>query len=142
MELLAMGIQVGKERVQKLIQLHGIRAKGKPRFTATTDSNHDLPIAPHLLDRPFTMAEPDRVWAGGITYIHTNEGWLSLAAVIALLSRQIVGWSLREDMTREIIIGAVRMGLVQAASEQAGWTNLPLRLGHQYHQSAAQPHKT
>ena len=61
-ELLARGIRVGKERVQRLMQLHGIRAKGKRRFKVTTDSNHNLPIAPNLLDRQFTVAEPDRVW--------------------------------------------------------------------------------
>ena len=71
-ELLARGIRVGKQRVQKLMQLHGIRAKGKRRFEITTDSNHDLPIAPNLLDRQFTVAEPDKVWAGDITYIHTG----------------------------------------------------------------------
>jgi transposase InsO family protein len=99
-ELLARGIRVGKERVQKLMQLHGVRAKGKRRFKVTTDSNHDLPIAPNLLDRQFTVAEPDKVWAGDITYIATSEGWLFLA---------VVGWSLRQDMTREIVIDALRM---------------------------------
>ena len=96
-ELLARVIRVGKERVQKLMQLHGIRAKGKRRFKVTTDSKHDLPIAPNLLDRQFTVAQPDKVWAGDITYIHTDEGWLFLAVVIDLFSRQVVGWSLRED---------------------------------------------
>ena len=66
-ELLARGIRVGKDRVQKLMQLHGIRAKGKRRFKVTTDSKHDLPIAPNLLDRQFSVAEPDKVWAGDIT---------------------------------------------------------------------------
>jgi transposase InsO family protein len=108
-ELLARGIRVGKDRVQKLMQLHGIRAKGKRRFKVTTDSNHDLPIAPNLLERQFTVTELDKVWAGNITYIHTSEGWLFLAVVIDLYSRQVVGWSLREDMTREIVIDALRM---------------------------------
>ena len=107
--LLARGIRVGKERVQKLMQLHGIRAKGKRRFKVTTDSTHDLPIAPNLLDRQFAVAEPDKVWAGDITYIHTSEGWLFLAVVIDLFSRQVVGWSLRADMTRDIVIDALRM---------------------------------
>ena len=75
---------MGKERVQKLLQLHGIRAKGKKRFKVTTDSNHHQPIAPDLLDRQFNVAAPDRVWAGDITCIHTDEGWLSLAVVIDL----------------------------------------------------------
>ena len=70
-ELLGRGIPVGKERVQKLMQLHGIRAKCKRRFKITTDSNHDLPIAPNLVDRQFDVAEPDWVWVGDITFIAT-----------------------------------------------------------------------
>ena len=54
-------IRVGKERVRKLMHLHGIRAKGKRRFKVTTDSKHELPISPNLLDRQFTVAEPDQV---------------------------------------------------------------------------------
>ena len=107
--LLARGIRVGKARVQQLMQRHGIRARGRRRFKVTTDSNHPLPIAPNLLDREFTVAEPDRVWAGDITYIATDEGWLFLAVVIDLFSRQVVGWSLREEMTRDIVIDALRM---------------------------------
>jgi putative transposase len=120
-ELLARGIRVGKERVQKLMQLHGIRAKGKRRFKVTTDSNHDLPISPNLLNREFIVAEPDKVWAGDITYIATDEGWLFLAVVIDLFSRQVVGWALRQDMTRDIVIDALRMAWFKRhPSEQAG----------------------
>ena len=108
-ELLARGIRVGKDRVQKLMQQHGIRAKGKRRFKLTTDSKHDLPIAPNLLNREFTVRQPDRVWVGDITYIATDEGWLFLAVVIDLFSRQVVGWSLRQDMARELVIDALRM---------------------------------
>ena len=108
-ELVARSVPVGKQRVQKLMQLHGIRAKGKRRFKVTTDSNHKLPISPNLLNREFAVAEPDRVWVGDITYIATDEGWLYLAVVIDLFSRQVVGWSLREDMTSDIVIDALRM---------------------------------
>ena len=108
-ELLARGIRAGKQRVQKLMQLHGIRAKGKRRFKVTTDSKHDLPISPNLLDRKFSVTAPDKVWASDITYIVTDEGWLFLAVVIDLFSRQVIGWSLREDMSREIAIDALRM---------------------------------
>ncbi len=104
-ELLARGIRVGKQRVQKLMQRHGIRARGK----VTTDSHHDLPITPNLLDRQFRVEQPNKVWAGDITYIATDEGWLFLAVVIDLFSRQVVGWSLRPDMTRDIVIDALRM---------------------------------
>ena len=100
---------MGKQRVQKLMQQQGIRARGKRRFKVTTDSAHDLPIAPNLLDRQFTVDAPNKVWAGDITYIATDEGWLFLAAVIDLFSRQVVGWSMREDMRRELVIDALRM---------------------------------
>ena len=120
-ELQARGIRVGKERVQKLMQGQGIRAKGKRRFKVTTDSRHGLPIAPNLLDRQFTVSEPDKVWVGDITYVATDEGWLFLAVVIDLFSRQVVGWSLREDMPREIVIDALRMAWFKRhPSKQAG----------------------
>ncbi len=91
------------------MQRHGVRAKSKRRFKVTTDSNHPRPIAANLLDRQFTVAAPDRVWVGDITYIATDEGWLFLAVVIDLFSCQVVGWSLRDDMTLSIVIDALRM---------------------------------
>ena len=108
-ELRDQGIRVGKHRVQTLMQRHGIRAKAKRRFKVTTDSNHDLPIAPNLLDRQFAVDAPNKVWVGDITYIATDEGWLFLAVVIDLFSRQVVGWSMREHMTSDIVIDALRM---------------------------------
>ena len=74
------------------MQRHGIKARGKRKFVVTTDSKHALPIAPNLLNREFTVNEPDRVWTSEITYIATGEGWLYLAAVTDLFSRQ-VGWA-------------------------------------------------
>ena len=72
-ELVAPGVPVGNQRVQKLMELHGIRAKGKRRFKVTTDSHHKLPISPNLLNREFSVAEPDKVWVGDITYIATDK---------------------------------------------------------------------
>ena len=116
-------------RVQKLMQLHGIRAKGKRRFKVTTDSKHDLPISPNLLNRKF-IVRVDAVWAGDITYIATDEGWLFLAVVIDLFSRQ--AWAgLAEDMTRHRH-RRVAHGVVQAASGQANRVDLPQRPGSQY----------
>ena len=108
-ELLAQGIRVGKDRVRKLMQQHGIKARGKRRFKATTHSRHDLPVAPNLLERRFNVAAPDQAWAGDITYIATDEGWLYLAVVIDLFSRQVVGWSLGERITRQLVMDALRM---------------------------------
>jgi putative transposase len=108
-ELRQAGVPVGKQRLARLMRRHGIAARGRKRFRVTTDSNHDLPIAPNLLDRKFSVGAPDKVWVGDITYIPTDEGWLFLAVVIDLFSRQVVGWALREDMRRDIVIDALRM---------------------------------
>ena len=64
---------------------------------------------------------------GDITCIATDEVWLFLAVVIGLLSRQVVSWSLRHDMTRDIVIDALRMAWFQAVCEQAGWTDVSQR---------------
>lgn len=108
-ELLARGIRVGKERVQKLMQRHGIKARGKRKFIATTDSKHGLPVAENLLERRFQPATPNAVWSGDITYIATDEGWLYLAVVIDLFSRQVVGWSMQSHMRRELVMDALTM---------------------------------
>lgn len=108
-ELIANGLRVGKERIQRLMKLHGIKARGKRKFVVTTDSKHNLPIAPNLLNRDFQPAQPDRVWAGDITYIQTDEGWLYLAAVIDLYSRQVVGWSMQPHMQTSLVSDALRM---------------------------------
>ena len=97
-----------KAGAKKFMQLPGIRAKGKRRFKVNTDSNHKLPISPNLLDREFAVAEPDKAWVDDITYIATDEGWLYLAVVIDLFSRQVMGWSLRGDMTSNLVIDALR----------------------------------
>jgi len=105
---------VGKQRVQRLMQQHDIRARGKRRFrVTTTDSRHELPIAPNLLNRNFTVSAPNQVWTGDITYIQTDEGWLFLAAVIDLFSRRAVGWSLQPDMRRPLVIDALEMTWLQ-----------------------------
>ena len=108
-ELLARGIRVGKNRVQRLMQAHGIKARGKRKFVVTTDSKHSLPVAENLLARDFSPSEPDRVWSSDITYIATDEGWLYLACVIDLFSRQVVGWSMQPHMQTSLVTDALRM---------------------------------
>jgi transposase InsO family protein len=74
-ELRKRGVRVGKQRVQRLMRQHGIRARGRRRFRmATTDSRHTLPVAPNRLERNFSPARPDTAWSGDITYIATGEG--------------------------------------------------------------------
>lgn len=108
-ELLARGLRVGKERVRQLMQRHGIRAKGKKKFVVTTDSKHHLPVAPDLVQRRFSPGAPNVLWTGDITYIPTDEGWLYLAAVLDLHSRQVVGWSMQPHMQTALVKDALLM---------------------------------
>ncbi len=108
-ELVARGIRVGKERVRRLMKQHGIRAKTKRKFVVTTDSKHNLPIAPDLVQRRFKPDAPNQLWSGDITYIATDEGWVYLAAVIDLFSRQVVGWSMKEHMQTSLVKDALSM---------------------------------
>lgn len=108
-ELRERSLGVGKERVRKLMVRHGIKARGKRKYKATTDSNHNLPVAPNLLDRQFAVSQPNQAWTSDITYIATDEGWLYLAVVIDLFSRQVVGWAMRSRMKTDLVLDALRM---------------------------------
>ena len=108
-ELISRGVRVGKDRIQKLMKRHGVKARGKRRYVLTTDSKHNLPIAANLLDRNFQPETPDAVWTSDITYIPTDEGWLYLAAVIDLYARQVVGWSMTSHMQSSLVTDALRM---------------------------------
>ena len=85
--------------------------KTKRRFRATTNSKHTLPITPNRLARQFEVNQPNQVYVGDITYIHTQEGWLYLAVVIDLYSRQIVGWSMAECMKTKLVNDALIMAI-------------------------------
>ena len=78
-----------------------------------TDSGHDLPIAPNLLNRNFTAKAPNQASTGDITYIPTDEGWLFLAVCSDLFSRKLVAWSMREDLHRSLVIDALEMAWYQ-----------------------------
>lgn len=108
-ELRANSVRVWKERVRRLMKIHGIKARGKRKFVVTTDSKHNLPIAPNLLNRNFQPDTPNRVWASDITYIQTDAGWLYLAVVLDLYSRQIVGWSMQPHMQSSLVTDALKM---------------------------------
>jgi transposase InsO family protein len=109
--LRAEGRRIGRNRVAKLMRRHGICARQRRRFCLTTDSRHDLPVAPNLLGRRFTASAPDRVWLADITYIPTAEGWLYLAVVLDMFSRRVVGWAMDERITQELALNALRMAI-------------------------------
>ena len=108
-ELRSQGIRCGRHRVARLMQKLGIKAKTKRKFKATTDSKHNLPVAPNLLDQNFEVNAPNKVWASDITYIPTQEGWLYLAVCMDLYSRMVVGWSMDCRITKHLVIDAFNM---------------------------------
>lgn len=110
-ELKRQGSQVSRKRVARLMREQGLRAKSKRRFKATTNSQHNKPIAPNLLAREFNPIRANIAWAADITYIPTNEGWLYLATVIDLYSRKIVGWSMSERMKTTLVEDALMMAI-------------------------------
>ncbi len=110
-ELVARGFDVNKKRVARLMAEEGIVGRRKPRFKKTTDSNHDDPIAPNLLNREFEVEKPDVAWVADGTYVWTVEGWLYLAVIIDLFSRKVVGWSIADHMRTELVLDALKAAL-------------------------------
>ena len=108
-DLQAQGIRCGCKRVARLMRENGIRAKQARRFKATTDSDHNHPVAPNLLDREFHVGVPDRVWVADLTYIWTREGWLYLAVILDLFSRRVVGWSMSKCITSQLTLEALSL---------------------------------
>lgn len=109
--LRAAGQKVGKNRVARVMQTEGLRAKATRKYKATTNSNHSLPAAPNLLEQDFTAATPNCKWVSDMTYVATNEGWLYVAVVLDLYSWRVVGWAMSERMTANLVCDALSMAL-------------------------------
>jgi putative transposase len=110
-ELREGGERCGKNRVARLMRAAGIRARRAKRWRATTHSSHSLPIADNKLNRQFRASGPDQVWAGDISYVWTQEGWLYLAVVLDLYSRAVVGWSMGTQLSGQLTTEALQMAL-------------------------------
>ena len=106
-----LGERCGHNRVARLMRAEGLRSQRgygrRPKVFGTQPSV----IAPNHLARAFEVAEPNKVWVTDITYIRTHEGWLYLAVVLDLFSRQVVGWSMQPRIDRELAIGALLMAV-------------------------------
>ena len=110
-ELVDQGLEIGRNRVARLMREMGLRGVSPRKFRVTTDSNHDHPIAKNLLDRNFEASKPNEKWTTDITYVWTGEGWLYLAVVMDLYSRRIVGWSAADHMRTSLCLDALRKAL-------------------------------
>jgi len=106
------GLIVSRAKIRDIMRYLGISVKMKRRFKVmTTDSNHNLPIAPNRLKRDFYASTSDEKYVGDITYIPTNEGWLYLATVIDLYSRKVIGWSMDSTMKTTLVNDALMMAI-------------------------------
>jgi len=108
-QLLSEGYQIGRHKVRRLMRDLDLKAKFPRRYKVTTNNCHAFPVAANVLDRKFDVMIPNAVWTADITYIWTLEGWLYLAIVMDLCSRQIVGWSLDKRITQQLTLDALVM---------------------------------
>ena len=112
-KLLQEGYHLSKKRVERLMKEAGIHAIAKKKYRATTDSKHSLPVAPNSLNRNFRGHKLNQFWVADITYIYTQEGWLYLSTIMDLYSRKIVGWSMKNLITQDLVIEALNMAIKQ-----------------------------
>ena len=107
--LQSKGRRVGRYRVRRLMGKLKLRAKTPRRYKVTTDSDHSFCVAANIVDRQFKTEAPNKVWTADITYLWTLEGWLYLAVVLDLFSRQVVGWAMDKHMRVELVLDALKM---------------------------------
>jgi len=108
-QLKAEGHEVGRFKARRLMRELGLKAQAPRRFKVTTDSRHSFHVAPNVLNRQFDVQSRNTVWTADISYVWTLEGWLYLAVVMDLYSRQVVGWAMDEHMRTQLPLDALAM---------------------------------
>jgi putative transposase len=103
------GLAVGRFRARRIMRELNLKVRYPKRVKLTTDSNHHEAISANRLDRQFKVPQPNQVWATDITYVWTLQGWLYVAVVIDLFSRQIVGWAIDDHMRASVCVRALQM---------------------------------
>ncbi len=109
-DLLAEGLSCGLHRVERLMRAQGLKARPRRRGLPKDEGQRSV-IAGNVLDRQFTAEGPNQKWVADFTYIWTAEGWLYVAAVIDLFSRRVVGWSMSDTMTAQLVTDALVMAI-------------------------------
>ena len=105
------GDSYNRKTVAASMKRQGLVAKAAKKFKATTDSDHDLPVAPNLLDQDFSADAPNQKWVCDIINLWTGEGRLYLAVVLDLFSRMVIGWAMDKRMKAELVCDALLMAL-------------------------------
>jgi putative transposase len=112
-ELRTAGKRICRHRIAELMREQHLQARPRPKFVATTQSNHGLPMPPNRLERDFAAKCPNQIWAGDVTYLPTREGWLYLAVLLDLYSRRVVGWAMSERNDDALTLSALQIALDQ-----------------------------
>ena len=110
-ELRKHGINVGENRVARIMRAEGLNRRRRKKFRVTTKSDHKHAPAPNLLERQFTVAEANRAWSSDLTYVATAEGWLYVCVILDLYSRRVVGWSMSQSMATDMVLRAFWMAV-------------------------------
>ena len=108
-DLQAASYTVSRYKVRRLMKKSGLSVKHPRKFRRTTDSRHNLPVAPNLVNQQFQVERPNSIWCGDITYLWTLDGWLYLAVIIDLYSRKVVGWALDRHLKTSLALKALCM---------------------------------
>jgi putative transposase len=111
-ELAELGHKRSLATIKRMRKRLGLVCPGKRRWVRTTDSSHDLPVAPNLLQQRFDQSRsPNEVWVTDITYIDTDQGWLYLAGVKDLFTKRLVGWAMASHMDTNLVVQALQMAI-------------------------------
>lgn len=112
-ELRAQGLRCGQKRVARLMRAQGLAARRPRHRTITTHSDPEARVAPNLLQRDFSAAQPNTKWVVDTTSIWTAEGWLYLAVILDLFSRMVVGWSMAATQDATLVVQALHMAVAR-----------------------------
>ncbi len=106
-------VDVGRDRVARLMRQAGLRGISRRRFVTTTRRDETARAAPDLVERCFEAEGPNRLWVADITYIPTWAGFLYLAIVLDVFSRRVVGWAMETHLRTELVLEALQMATSQ-----------------------------
>lgn len=109
-DVLEQGLSCGLHRIERLMREQALRARPRRRGLPK-DRGARSAVAENVLDRQFPAEAPNQKWVADFTYIWTAKGWLYVAAVLDLYSRRIVGWSMQDSMTSQLVVDALMMGV-------------------------------
>ena len=114
----ALGYVISRQKARRLMKKAGVLVRHRKKHKVTTNSKHNQPVYDNLVARQFDVKEKDSVYAGDITYVWTQEGWLYLAVILDLYSRKVVGWSMSSRMTSRLVCDALTMAIWNRQPEE------------------------